>query len=304
MTAASRLQTGIPDLDDLLGGGLIPGTMTVVMGATGIGKTQLGLQFARTGLEQEGETGILFDMTSRGDSQNHRNYARRMFNWNLRERLVDGKVSPGEVWNRNLARADYIHLFRRSGRRVTMSDLEPDERREWKIELSRKLDHAIAFLYGNFVHGAGRCVMDGIEPAEQAADSFQFRMFEYVYHQILHKESEWVARDLFRADYRNNAQSAAEHAYDHSRIGCLLLYTCHEVMLDDLLGRQLDSGDLLSNASTIILMGKTRNGSRMGRALHVAKHRGSVCDESIVPFEITDRGLHLMPEDLPDDRSS
>jgi len=41
-----RLSTGIPALDDLLGGGLLPGRLAVVVGATGIGKTQLGLQFA------------------------------------------------------------------------------------------------------------------------------------------------------------------------------------------------------------------------------------------------------------------
>ena len=32
---------------------------------------------------------------------------------------------------------------------------------------------------------------------------------------------------------------------------------------------------------------------KMCRALSVAKHRGSACDESIVPFEITDAGLTL-----------
>ncbi|MEY2727842.1 MAG: hypothetical protein RLZZ458_3709, partial [Planctomycetota bacterium] len=41
-----RHSTGIPKLDDALGGGLIPGTLTVVMGATGIGKTQLGVRYA------------------------------------------------------------------------------------------------------------------------------------------------------------------------------------------------------------------------------------------------------------------
>ena len=58
-----RQQTGIPRLDDLLGGGLLPGTLTVVLGATGIGKTQLGLQFAHAGLAQEGEPGVIFDLT-------------------------------------------------------------------------------------------------------------------------------------------------------------------------------------------------------------------------------------------------
>ena len=42
MNSAARLSTGIGGLDPLLGGGLIPGTLTVVVGASGIGKTQLG----------------------------------------------------------------------------------------------------------------------------------------------------------------------------------------------------------------------------------------------------------------------
>jgi len=66
-----------------------------------------------------------------------------------------------------------------------------------------------------------------------------------------------------------------------------------ETMLEDLIIRPLDSGDILSNANTIILMGKTREGMKMGRALYVAKHRGSACKESIVPFEINEQGLQL-----------
>ena len=34
----SRLSTGLTALDDLLGGGLLPGSLTVVVGATGIGQ--------------------------------------------------------------------------------------------------------------------------------------------------------------------------------------------------------------------------------------------------------------------------
>ena len=46
--------------------------------------------------------------------------------------------------------------------------------------------------------------------------------------------------------------------------------------------------------SMIVMMGKIRDGMKMGRALHVAKHRGSACDDSIVPFEISNSGLHLL----------
>lgn len=289
----TRLETGIAELDQMLGGGLLPGTLTVVMGATGIGKTQLGLAFANQGRRQEGEAGILFDLTARGDSQNHADYAARLFGWQLSDQSAGQQVIAERVWDRLHARRDYMHIFRHSGRRVTASDMDSDQWREWKYEQAKKLDQAIAFFFGNFSHGVRRCVIDGVEPANKAADSIQFEMFEYIYHQILRKEHDWVARDLFRVGFRENADKVSQHAYDHNDVGCLLLYTSHEVMLDDLITRPIQSGDVLSNANTIILMGKTRDGNKMGRSLHVAKHRGSACDESIVPFDITETGLRL-----------
>lgn len=291
-----RLQTGIAELDDLLGGGLLPGTLTVVLGATGIGKTQLGIHFAHQGTKQEGEPGIIFDMASRGDSQNHQEYAQRLADWQFRSPEIDDRRDPADVWQRESARSDYVHIFQHSGRRVSRSDLEPEDWREWKVELSRKLDQAIRFFYGNFVHDVRRCVIDGVEPTDRVSDSFQIHLFEYIYHQILRKEADWVARDLFRAKFRSQAETVDQHHYDHRQIGCLLLQTTHEVMLDALLSRPIESGDVLSNANTIILMGKVREGGRMGRALHVAKHRGSQCDDRIVPFEITDTGL-VFPQD-------
>jgi KaiC/GvpD/RAD55 family RecA-like ATPase len=293
VSSADRLQTGIDRLDGLLGGGLIPGTLTVVLGATGIGKTQLGLQFARYGERQEGQRGILFDLTSRGDSQNHRDYARRLFGWDLIERSADASFDPARVWDSAAARCDYLHVFDRTGRRVSIGDLEQDEWREWKVELARKLDRSIAFFYGNLIHGVRRVVIDGIEPVDRPSDSFQFHVFDYVYHQILRKDADWLARDLFRAQFRANEAQVARHPYDPRAIGCLLLCTSKEVLLEQLIARSIEAGDVLSNANTIILLGKVHQGSRMGRALHVAKHRGSACEESIVPFEITDRGLSL-----------
>jgi KaiC/GvpD/RAD55 family RecA-like ATPase len=293
MPDPARFSTGVPALNDLLGGGLLPGTLTVVLGATGIGKTQLGLQFAHAGSFQEGQPGCLFDMTARGDGQNHAAYAERLCGWKLRQRPLDLTGSVDDLWDAAKARFDIFHPFTRAGRRVTVKDLEYEQWQEWKAELNRKLDQAIAFFYGNFVHGVRRCVIDGVEPAEQASDSFQLHVFDYIYHQILHKDHDWVARDLLRVHFREHEPAVLQHGYRHEGLACLLLYTSHEVMLDDLLGRPIESGDELSNANTIILMGKIRDGSRMKRALHVAKHRGSPCDDRIVPFEITEQGLML-----------
>ena len=80
-----RQSFGLEELDRGLGGGLIPGTLTVIAGATGVGKTQLGLRWADAGKEAEGRRGVLCDLTSRGDSQNHAPYASRLFGWDMRD---------------------------------------------------------------------------------------------------------------------------------------------------------------------------------------------------------------------------
>src|SRR5262245_8996734 len=260
----TRQSTGVTGLDELLGGGLIPGTLTVVVGATGIGKTQLGLQFAQAGGSQESKRGIVFDCSSRGDSQSHAEYAKRMFDWQLApldaERQVDVEAvlgtlrvpSPDHGTRSVPTTYDYLHIFNYHGRRVTRRDLDWDDWRNWQAELNARLRAAIAFLYGNFVRGVRRVVIDGIEPADRPGESIQFNLFEYVYHQILRKDPEWVARDLFREAYRRHADDAAHHTYDPTHIGCLLLYTSHQTMLDDLISRPLDEGDVLSNANTLI----------------------------------------------------
>lgn len=290
-TAAQRQSTGVPGLDEMLGGGLIPGTLTVVVGTTGIGKTQLGLQFAQAGNAQESTRGVIFDCSSRGDSQSHADYARRMFAWQLQPMDAEQQVLLDDFFATEIA--DYLHIFDYHGRRVTRRDLDWDDWHTWQAQLNARLRTAIAFLYGNFARGVRRVVIDGIEPADRPGESIQFNLFEYVYHQILRKDPEWVARDLFRESYMRHAAQAAEHTYDPAQIGCLLLYTSHETMLDDLITRPLDEGDVLSNANTLIYMGKLKSGDRLSRGLYIAKHRGSACDDRLVEYRITDKGLTL-----------
>jgi KaiC/GvpD/RAD55 family RecA-like ATPase len=177
---------------------------------------------------------------------------------------------------------------------VTKRDLDFDGYHDWQAQLVGRLNAAIAFFYANFIHGVRRCVVDGIEPVERPSDSIQMEMFEYIYHQILRKESDWVARDLLREHYRRQAADAARHRYDHAQIGCLFLYTSAESMLDQLIDRPLDEGDLLSNANTVIYMGKVRDGLKLRRALYIAKHRGSNASDEIHPYEIGDEGLKLL----------
>lgn len=289
----SRISTGVPGLDDLLGGGLLPGTLTVVVGATGIGKTQLGIQFCDAGRAQERRRGILYDMGCRGDAQSHADYALRMCDWRMHK--VDPSLAPvlDQFFAPERVHGDYLHVFDYHGRRVTQRDMGFEAWQEWQAEIARKLGTSIAFLYGNFVQGVRRVVIDGIEPVERPSESIQFELFEYIYHQVVRKESEWVARDLFRERYRQHADEAARHRYNPDESACLCLVTSAESMLDDLIERPLDEGDVISNANTLIYLGKVREGTKIGRALHVAKHRGSACSEEIVPYTIDDRGMRV-----------
>ena len=288
-----RLSTGIDGLDELLGGGLVPGTLTVVVGSTGIGKTQLGLHFVAAGREQEGRPGIVFDMNARGDSQNHADYARRLFDWQLDVVEPEEHIDLAGFFAPDRRHGDYLHVFDQSGRRVTRRDLDFDGWHDWQAELTRRIGASIAFFYGNFVRGVQRAVVDGIEPVDRAAESIQLELFEYVYHQVLRKEPAWVARDLFRQHYLRHAEDVARNTYDPGRIGCMLLCTSHETTLDALVERPLDEGDLLANANTVIHLGKIREGREFRRAMYVAKHRGSACCDRIIPFRIDGDGLRV-----------
>jgi len=295
MSSPGRHSTGISKLDEMLGGGLLPGTLTVVIGATGIGKTQLGIQYANAGLTQDGRRGAIFDMSARGDSQSHSEYAARLFDWTMSKVSGDQMIKLEAFFAKERDHGDYLHVFDYSGRRVTKRDLEFDQWQQWQAELNAKLRSAIAFLYGNCVQGTRRFVVDGIEPTDRPHESIQFNLFEYVYHQVIRKDPEWVARDLFRESYRRNADSVANHVYDATSNSCVLLYTSHDALLDDMIARPLDEGDALANANTLIYLGKIRDGNRVARGLYIAKHRGSACDDQIARYHIDDQGLQIEP---------
>lgn len=58
MPEEERVQTGIPGLDEMLGGGLIAGSSALIEGGCGVGKTTLSMQYLVNGANQYDENGV------------------------------------------------------------------------------------------------------------------------------------------------------------------------------------------------------------------------------------------------------
>ncbi len=282
-----RMTTGIEWLDSHLGGGVISGTMTLILGATGIGKSHLGISFAHQGKKEDGTPGIIFDMLSRGDSQNHQNYAKSLFDWPLESyQPIDLK----ELWDKsNLGH--YFQVFEEQGKKVHRSQLTDEDWHRWQVKIQSQVQKIAQFFYAHFIRGVKRVVVDGVEPVTDTSESAQHELFEYLYHKVIQSEDEWLAREVLRQDYRSHSPLVHDHPYDSKEITTVFLQTTEETMIHDLIARKAYMGGLEANANTIILMGRVIEGDQIGRRLYIAKHRGSYASDQLIPFEITGSGL-------------
>ena len=261
----------------------------MLIGATGVGKTQLGIRFLQSGTDAEGSFGAVVDLSSRGDSQNHSGYADRLVGRPLSITQPDDDL-PLLATERP---ADILAFLGYSGRRVMRSQLDVDQWHAWQSDLNRRMPQLYRYIYGHLTLGTKRFLVDGIEPLEDAADSLQLDLLELLYHKMLRKDHDWLAREVLREQFRSLADEVDKRAYDASQAACVVLVTTKQSMLNQLIEMPLADGDLAAAANTVILMGRTQAEGKLGRALYIAKHRGSYADSDILPFEIDDSGVNF-----------
>jgi KaiC/GvpD/RAD55 family RecA-like ATPase len=292
----ARVSTGVAKLDEMLGGGLLPGTLTVIYGATGIGKTHLGLTFADHGRAADGARGVVLDMNGRGDSQQHPQYATRLFDWRIGEwtHTVTPMAQPYPTAEQ--MEAFYSNALPWVGRvrdfQVPTSDGGLEFDWNWKATYNHALYTVRPFLYFHFAAGTRRVVVDGVEPMDSPADSIQFFMFDELYRKSIHRDAETLGMEICLPVWQHREFIDA-HLYPHTAITTLLLVTTEETRLEDLLARKVATGDIGATANTIVVLGSERVGSRMARMLCVVKHRGSAMSDEIVEYRVTDRGFTL-----------
>ncbi|MEM3897096.1 MAG: ATPase domain-containing protein [Nitrososphaerota archaeon] len=93
MEPFERVSTGIPKLDQMLGGGLLKGKTYLVTGETGVGKTILSLQFLLEGL-RNGENCIYISLDERIEGVLR---GALSLGWNMWEYIEQGIFHPFEL---------------------------------------------------------------------------------------------------------------------------------------------------------------------------------------------------------------
>ncbi len=280
----------------MLGGGLLPGTLAMVYGATGIGKTLLGLTFANHGRVAEGARGIVLDMNGRGDSQQHDEYAARLFGWSLTPWTHTVTPMAHPYPSREQMAAHYSNALPWVGRVRDYQIATPDGGLEfdwhWKATYNHALYGVRPFMYFHFAAGTRRVVVDGVEPMDSPAESIQFFIFDELYRKVIHRDAETLGIEICLPVWQHRAFIDG-HLYDHRQITTLLLVTTEETRLEDLLARKVMTGDIGATANTIIVMGSERVGHRLARMLCVVKHRSSAMSDDIVEYRIGAGGFEV-----------
>ena len=120
--AASRVGTGVPELDALLGGGLVPGTSTLVMGPTGTGKTSAATRCVLAALER-GDRAAVFMF----DEELGTFFARSAgLGMDLRPHLDAGRLQVRQIEPAELSPGEFVHRVRHAvevdGARVVVID--------------------------------------------------------------------------------------------------------------------------------------------------------------------------------------
>jgi hypothetical protein len=107
---------------------------------------------------------------------------------------------------------------------------------------------------------------------------------------VIHRDAETLGMEICLPVWQHRAFIDA-HRYDHATITTLLLVTTEETRLEDLIARKVGAGDLGAVANTVLLMGREKVGTRVGRFVCVVKHRGSGMADEIVEFRVGAGGI-------------
>ena len=119
---AEVIPSGLAELDEMLGGGIERGTITILSGPSGVGKTTLGMQFMKEAATR-GERSVVYAFEEQKDTLFHRCASIRI---PVHEMVEEGSLSVVQVEPLRFSPAEFALLVRREveerGARIIMLD--------------------------------------------------------------------------------------------------------------------------------------------------------------------------------------
>ncbi|HSJ24260.1 MAG TPA: ATPase domain-containing protein [Longimicrobiales bacterium] len=103
------IPSGLPELDEMLGGGIERGTITILSGPSGVGKTTLGMQFMKEAATR-GERSVVYAFEEQKDTLLHRCMS---IGIPVHEMARDGSLSVVQVEPLRFSPAEFALLVRR-----------------------------------------------------------------------------------------------------------------------------------------------------------------------------------------------
>jgi len=113
-----RTLTGIPGLDEMLGGGIPKGNTVLVSGGPGTGKSTLAMQFLYNGIAKFGEPGMYMSLEERPEDL-VRNFSK--YGWDLDKVEILSIVPTGKLSSNDLRRGRFTFRIGKGFREGTFS---------------------------------------------------------------------------------------------------------------------------------------------------------------------------------------
>ncbi|WP_458186699.1 ATPase domain-containing protein [Haladaptatus sp. NG-WS-4] len=128
------IPSGVPEIDDLLHGGLERGTVTVISGPTGVGKTTAGTQFMKAAAER-GENSLIYMFEESRKTFMQRTGA---VDIPVREMIEEGALSVKEVEPLDLSAMEFARNVRREVEENDISIVMIDGLQGYKLSVRGK----------------------------------------------------------------------------------------------------------------------------------------------------------------------
>lgn len=181
----SRKSSGLQGLDEALGGGFLSGKKVIVYGATGVGKSILGVTFAHKGISEESHPGLILDISKGVDEQSQLEYAKQFFGWLLKD---------WKNLNPNIKPEDFVSFAYRTG---SLDDFTETSEKIGRRYSGHGYSEEVGTSFLRYhLPKSKRIVIDGSEPYETAKDSGTITSVREFFHGLDSFRFALIFRDL------------------------------------------------------------------------------------------------------------